>query len=131
MHMPLLHFSDRSTLLGALDLPLEPELHALIAARLAHLAEAGVLDMTELVVIDAETTETDLIDAIGWWPLRDQEGGQYGDSGFVQPFDHVYQASRSYHVAVQTVGNAGFAFELIVHDDAQPDLVALCREQAA
>ncbi|PZU09579.1 hypothetical protein [Sphingomonas sp.] len=78
----------------------------------------------------ADTTEADLIEAIGWAPLIDPDGRRHDDPCFVQSFDYIYRASRSYHIAVQLVGNAGHAFELIIADDADPVLVAICREQA-
>jgi len=127
--MPLLHFYDRATLLGALDLPLDPELHALLAARITHMEEAGVLDMTELVVITSETVAAELMAAIGWWPLIDPDGRHYGEPGFIEPFDDVHRASANFHRAVQTVGNAGFAFELLIHVNADRRLVSLCKEQ--
>lgn len=127
----MVHAFDSTSWAHALSLPLDPELGALLAARNRLLDADGLLGMTDAVVVTADTTEANLIDAIGWTPLVDPDGRRHDAPGFIQPFDYVYQASRSYHIAVQLVGNAGHAFELIISDDADPALVALCRQQAA
>ncbi|PZU08516.1 hypothetical protein [Sphingomonas sp.] len=127
----MIHAFDSASWARALSMPLDPELTALLTARRRLLEADGLLDMTDVVVVTAVTTEADLVEAIGWAPLTDPDGRRHDEPAFVQPFDYIYRASRNYHIAVQIVGNAGHAFELIVADTANPALVALCREQAA
>lgn len=128
----MLHLHDRAGLLAVPHDPtLDDELRALLAARVAHLQAQGLLDMTEIVVVDSSTTEAELIDAIGYTPLRDIDGRRFGQPGFVANLDYVARVSPRYHEIIVTVGNSGFAFQLLVRDDADPDLVALCRECAA
>ncbi len=129
--MPLLHFYDRATITGSLRLPLEPELHNLLAIRVDHLTATGLLDMSEIIVVGADTTEPELIAALGFTPLIDLGGNRFGEPTFCPALDYVARVSPSYHEAIVAVGNGGFAYHLIVHDDADPDLVALCREEAA
>jgi hypothetical protein len=126
-----MHMHDQASWTHALSLPLDAELNALLTARFRLLQADGLLDMTDAMVVTADTTEADLMNNVGWTPLIDPDGRRYGDADFIQPFDYVYQASRSYLIAVQIVGNAGHAFEIIIADDADPALVALCREHAA
>ena len=63
--MRLLHLYDRATLPAACDLPLDPELNALIVARVAHLAAEGLPDFTEFIVVTGETVAVEVIAAIG------------------------------------------------------------------
>lgn len=129
--MPLLHFYDRATITGSLRLPLDPELHQLLAIRVDHLAAAGLLDLSEIVVVGADTTEPELVAAIGFTPLVGLDGSRFGRPGFCTMLDYVARVSPRYYEAIVAVGNSGFAFQLLVRDDADPNLVALCREQAA
>lgn len=127
----LLHFHDRATLRASLALPLSPELHDLLKARITHLDTEGLLDMTEIVVIGRDTTEPELMAAIGFTPLIDPEGCRYGEPGFCSPLDHVSRVSANYYEAIHCIGNPGFCFHLLIHADADQALVALCREIAA
>lgn len=127
----LQHFYDRHTIRAALSLPLEPELHDLLAARIAHLEAEGLLDMTEIIVIGSDTTEMALIEAIGFTPLVDADGHRFREPDFCPTLDYVSRVSASYHEAIQCVGMSGFCFQLLIHDDADARLVALCRELAS
>lgn len=130
--MPILHFYDRATLLAARDLPFDPELHALLTARVAHLAAQGLLNMSEIIVVGPDSTAAEIIAAIGFDPLTDPEGRSYGQPGFVSTaIDYVARVSESYYEAIVCVGNSGFGYQLLVRDDAAPALVALMRELAA
>ena len=128
--MNLLHAWDAASWQHLLASILDAELLALLIARHHHLEAEGLLSMTEAVVVTSSTTEADLIDAIGWSPFRDMDGRGINDPAYVQPFNYVYRASASYHVAVQIVGNSGAAFELIVSNNADPTLVAICQAEA-
>ncbi len=129
--MPLLHFYDRATIPGSLRLPLDAELHRLLVVRVDHLTAAGLLNMSEIIVISAETTEPELVAAIGFTPLIDLDGNRFGQTTSCPGLDYVARVSPSYDEAIIAVGNSGFAYHLLVHDDADADLVELCREQAA
>jgi len=127
----MLHFFDRDGLLAAPSLPLAPELLDLLQARVAHLEAQGLFDMTEIVVVDADTTEADLVEAIGFTPLVDLEGRRFRQPGFSSPLEYVSRVTPSYYEAIVPVGNSGFGFQLLVHDDADNDLVAMCEAHAA
>ena len=130
--MPLLHLYDRATIEGSLDLPLDPELHDLLAARVAHLTAQGLVDMTEIIVVDGNTVEPEIVAALGFTPLVDGEGRRFGQPGYLcTAADYVARVSPSYHEAIICIGNSGFAFQVLVHDGADPDLVALCQELAS
>lgn len=121
----MLHLFDRAGLLAAPALPLHAELRDLLQARVAHLEAQGLLDMTEIVVVDADTTEAELVEAIGFTPLIDLDGRRFGQPGFCSLLEYVARVSPSYHEAIVPVGNSGFAFHLLVHAEADPDLVRL------
>jgi hypothetical protein len=123
----LLHFYDRQTFRAALTMPLAPELHDLLANRIARFEAEGLLDMTEIVVVDANTTERELIAAVGFTPLIDTDGCRFGERDFCPTLDYVCCVSAHYHEVIHCVGNSGFAFHLLIHDGADPALVALCR----
>ena len=128
--MPILRLYDRETIEGSLSLPLDPEVHDLLAARVSHLAAGGLLDMTEIVVADRDATAAEIVAALGFDPLLDLDGRGYGEPGFCPAIDYAARVSPRYHEAIVAVGNSGFAFQLLVRDDAAPALVALCRELA-
>lgn len=125
--MPLVHLYDRAGLLAASSLPLHPELRHLLAERVRHLDAHGLLDMSEIVVVDADTVVAEIVAAVGFDPLVDPDGNRYGDPAFASPIDYVAKVSRHYHEAIVCMGNAGFGMHLLVHDDAQPALVAFLR----
>lgn len=126
----LKHFYDSGTIRASLTLGLEPELHDLLAARIVQLEAEGLLDMTEIVVIDSDTSEAELIAAIGFTPLIDADGHRFGESDFCPTLDYVSRVSASYQEAIQCIGMSGFCFQLMIHDDADARFVALCRELA-
>jgi len=127
----VLHLHDRNGLLAALALPLDPELLGLLQTRVGHLEAQNLLDMTEIVVVDADTTEAEMVEAIGFAPLVDLDGRRFGQPGFCSPLEYVSKVSSSYHEAIVPVGNSGFAFHLLIRDAADPALVALCRDRAS
>ena len=129
--MPLLHLYDRLSIEGSLVLPLDHELHALLAARVTHLRAESLLDMSEIVVVAADTVEAELVAAIGFTPLVDADGQRHGEPGFCAAFDYVARVSPNYHEAIVCVGNSGFAYQLLVHRGADAGLVALMQELAA
>jgi hypothetical protein len=126
----LQHFYDRHTIRASLSLQRDPELHDLLAARIVHLEAEGLLDMTEIVLIDSDTTEMELIAAIGFTPLIDADGHRFGETDYCPTLDYVSRVSANYHEAIHCVGMSGFCFQLLIHEDADARLVALCRELA-
>lgn len=126
----MIYCFDRPSWLAALALPLDAELHALLPARHRYLATEGLEALTDTIVVLADTTNDEIEAALGWHPTRDVDGRRSDEPGFVQPFDLAWQASAHFMVAVQIVGNAGHAFEIVIRDDANPALLAVAREVA-
>ena len=118
----------RPGLLAAPALPLASELLGLLQTRVAHLEAQGLLDMTEIVVVDADTTEAQLMEAIGFTPLIDLDARRFGQPLFCSPVEYVSKVSPGYFEAIVPVGSSGFAFQLLIHAQASRDLVALCQE---
>jgi hypothetical protein len=110
---------------------IEPALRQLLADRVHDWAAVGLLHLTHLLVVEAGDTEDDIISEVAFSPLVDLDGRRLGDADFVPPFDWLSRAGGYFEI-IQTVGNAGFAFHILVPDcdGVDPELLALCRASA-
>jgi len=95
----MLNLPDRAAIEAALQLPLDPELHALIAERLATALDRQLEDLTHILVIEPGDAEADIVDAIGFSPLSPEA-----------PEPDWTEAHVGYRELVYCVGNSGFAF---------------------
>lgn len=128
----MLSFHTWASLKGALDLPLPPELRALLVPRIARLPATGLAHLTHLIIIEPGDTEADVVPEIGFSPLVNPlDRARYGSPSF-QPFwDELYRHGGWFELIV-TVGNSGFAVVVFIPDapGVEPDLLALCRTYA-
>lgn len=120
----MLNLPDRASQLAVLDQPLEPGLHALIKGRVQDAMNLGLADLTHIVVVEPYDTEDDLIEALGFSPLVSRLDGLT-----LQPDCDWIECHSGWFELVYTVGNAGFAFLVLVQDapGVLPALLALCR----
>lgn len=127
----MLSLHDVPSMLAALDRPLDPTLHRLLADRIHDAIACGLGDMTHIIVVDAESREADFIRAAGfspfWNPLSET---RYGDPGHISPWDWIGSMDNWGWELIRTVGNDGFAFIVLVPDTegVDPMLLAMCRD---
>lgn len=128
----MLSLYDRTSMLAALSLPLDPDLHRLLAEHIAHLTASEAYDLTELThfaVLEPGDSETDITAAIGLTPLVNPADGSRFGSGTFQPWwDHLCCHGR-WAVMTIAVGNSGFAYILFIEDadGVDPVIRQLCR----
>lgn len=125
---------DRASFDDAAFLCRETGLQRLLLSRIAALVRDGhdLTDLTQILIVQAGDSEADIIEEIGLSPLVNPlDGCRYGDPQF-HPWWDWLQETNSWFEMVITVGNAGFAFVLLIQDDdgVCPDLLAMCREYA-
>jgi hypothetical protein len=91
-----------------------------------------LLDLTYLMIIESGDTERDLLDAVGYTPLRNPTTRKrFGEAGFTPSFDWL-KLNGDYWELIETVGGEGAAFVLFVPncDGTDPELRHLCRTYA-
>lgn len=115
---------DMDAVRALLDQPLDPKLKTLLADRLADTEHCGLQDYTHMLVVEAEDTEAAIVTAIGFSPLvtRIDSISNSSDWDWIESHDGWWEL-------LYTVGNAGFAFILLVEDSEKSPLARLCREQ--
>lgn len=119
----MIDMPDLDAILAALSVPLQPDLHDLIANRLQDAFACELADLTHILVIQTGDTEAQIVNAIGFSPLVSRMDGNR-----LQPdWDHIEQHPGHWEL-VYTVGNSGFAFLVFVEraDGVLPELLSLC-----
>jgi hypothetical protein len=118
---------DQEGMLAALTKSLPANLHAVLADIVAHAAEAGLLDLTYIIVVERQDSEQGVAEELGFSPLTNPiDGIRYDQPGFFPWWAYLRQRGRFYELA-HTVSNDGFAFILIIDTKADSDLVSMCR----
>lgn len=115
---------DMDSLRAVLDQPLERNLHTLLADRLSDTLHCGLQDHTHVIVVEAHDEEEAVEEAIGFNPLRSRIDG----SPEVPDWDWIERHEGGWYELLYCVGNTGFAYILMVEDEAQSPLAALCRK---
>jgi len=123
---------DTTSLEIARNQPLEPELRVHIDRHLELARQNGLADdATHILVVQPGDTERTIEDEIGFSPVIDMEGRRHGDPAFVPYWAHLQDRGDHFEI-VETIGNSGFAFIILVlkTEGVWPELLALCREHA-
>ena len=119
----------------ALALPLDPDLHELLALRRDQLLEHDGYDLGELAhFLVAEPADTvAAIEGVVGVPLATNfvDDSKYGEPGFTANFEYV-ERHGAWFEAVTIVSDDGFGIVLIVPDrpDIDGSLLALVRDHA-
>ena len=100
----------------------DPTLKQLLADRLADTVKRGLQDLTHVLVIEAGDTEQQIIDAIGFSPLR----SRIDDTPNTPDWDWLERHTGWWEL-IYTIGNDGFAFIVLVQDDDRAPLAPLYR----
>ena len=129
----MLSLFDTPSLERALSLPLDTQLRRLLHERVDHLNDLDfdIRATTYFLVVEAGCPLEDVIDELGWSPLRNPLDGQtFGSEGF-HPF-HDYLTDRGgYFEMLVSAGNDAM-FVLLIEDSnaTEPELLSLCRTYA-
>lgn len=111
------------SLRAVLNQPLAPELKTLLEDRLADTLHCGLQDHTHVLVVEAGDTEAQIIDAIGFSPLR----SRIDDLPNCPDWDWIERHGGWWEI-LYCVGDSGHAFILLVEDDGESQLAQLCRD---
>ena len=125
------YYDNRAAIEAAPAMQHKPRLHRLLLDRVALYREAGLLDLTHLLVVEPGDTEQAIIDKVGFSPLVNAiDGVRYGSADY-QGDGPIWRHDGWYELVVP-VGNDGFAFVLLVADadGIIPELLDLCRTYA-
>lgn len=109
---------------AVLSQPIDSDLKQLLADRLADTVACGFEEFTHVLVVEATDTEAAIVQAIGFSPLETRIDCGKGslDCDWIER--HV-----GWWELLYTVGNAGFAFILLVEDHPACRLARLARER--
>ena len=115
---------DMDAVRALFDQPLDPKLKTLLVDRLADIEHCGLQDYTHILLVQADDTEDAIVKAIGFSPLVTRIDGirNSPDWDWIESHDGWWEL-------LYTVGNAGFAFILLVEDSERSPLARLCRKQ--
>lgn len=98
-------------------------LHSLLSDRLADTIKCGLEELTHVLVIEANDTESAIVEAVGFSPLQSRV-----DCVRNQPDWDWIERHDGWWELLYTVGNAGFAYILLVEDDDRSPVAQLCRQ---
>lgn len=116
---------DMDSLRAVLDQPLAPKLHELLADRLSDTLHCGLEERTHVLVVEGHDAERSVVAAVGFSPLRSRIDGKPSDPDW----DWI-KAHDGWFELLYCVGNAGFAYILLIEDSDGSELAAVCRKFA-
>lgn len=121
---------DFESFVKALAQPARADLQPLLTEHLRHTLDAGLADITRLLVVEAINSEAELKAAVGFTPLTNPlDGSRFGDGPKYTPwFDGLRDCGGWYEMII-CAGNSGFAFILLI-EERDDELGRLCREHA-
>ena len=127
-------YDNRTAIEAAATLNHDPRLHRLLVDRVDLYREAGLLDLTHILVIEPGDNEQAIVDVIGFSPLVNPlDGKRYGSADFHPHWEGPIWRHDGWFELIVTVGNDGFAFILLIADadGVLPELLDLCRTHAS
>ena len=107
---------------AVLDQPLDKTLKGLLQDRLADTIQCGLQDYTHVLVVQGGDTEQQIVEAIGFSPLKTRIDNRPNcpDWDWIERHDGWWEL-------LYTVGNSGFAYVVLVEDAEESPLAQLCR----
>ncbi|WP_306089651.1 hypothetical protein [Qipengyuania flava] len=109
---------------AVLDQPLDKTLKGLLQDRLADTIQCGLQDYTHVLVVQDGDTEQQVVEAIGFSPLKTRIEGRPD----CVDWDWCEQHPGWWEL-LYTVGDDGFAYILLVEDAERLPLAKLCRSE--
>lgn len=101
------------------------ELRKLLSDRLADTVSCGLENLTHVLVIEAGDREAEVVEAIGFSPLKSRMDGQR-----CQPDWDWIEYHSGWWELIYTVGNEGFAFIVFVEEAKASPFARLCRHES-
>jgi|TARA_R100000049_G_C1956050_1_gene111135 hypothetical protein len=105
-----------------LEQQVEPSLRTILEGRLHDTIECSLQDLTHVLVIEADDTEEAVIEAIGFSPLRSRI-----DPDKNGPNCDWLEKHPGWCELIFTVGNAGFAYIVLIEDSDRSPFAVRCR----
>ena len=115
----MLDLPDMEAVRAALKRPLDPELKTLLSDLLADTLHRGLENLTHVLVLEADDTERDVVEAVGFSPLVSRLDDQ--------PDWDWLDRDGGWWRALYCVGDSGFAFVLLIEDADRSPFARLCR----
>ena len=106
-----------------LEKPLDPNLHKLLADRLSDTLHCCMQDHTHVIVIETDDTEEQIIDAIGFSPLRSRI-----DNLPDRPDWDWMERHGNWIELLFCIGDSGHAVIAFLQDDPRSPFAAYCRK---
>lgn len=117
----------RRAMQRALKSDTPPDLAPLLQEHLRHTIDAGLAEITTIIVLEACDPEETLAAALGRSLLINPlDGSRFGERGFQPDLDWLRRRG-SFFEAFLCVGNDGFAFIILIEDRAD-ELGNVCRQ---
>lgn len=129
----MLSLYNKASIAAAMGQPIDLALRTLLQTRLDQAANADLLDLTHILVVQPDDTEAMIIGEIGFSPLAGPfDELRFGIAGFYPHWAWLQDLNGWYEMIV-TVGDSGFAYILLIEKAAGviPELVAMCAHYVA
>lgn len=120
---------DRPSLEYALEASVRPNLKPLLNARIRHSLDAGLADLTHILVVEGQDTEQNIIDEIGFAPTTNPiDGIHYASPAFIPNWASLEDLDGWFEM-IWTVADSGFAFIFLIEDTlgASSEMSIMCR----
>ena len=109
---------------ATLNQPIDEALKNLLEDRLADTIHCGLQDYTHVLVVEAGDTEQQIVEAIGFSPLKTRIDNRPNCADWDWCERHP-----GWWELLYTIGNDGFAYILLVEDASGAPLACLCRAE--
>lgn len=126
----MLALFDVPSLDRALSLPLDPKLRRLLHARVDHLRDGPVADLTYYLCVGPGITEDDIEDEIGMLPTRSLDGAVFGSDAFHPWHDFCVDRGGWFELILGAGNDAAFVLMIQDHEGVAPALLDYCHTYA-
>jgi hypothetical protein len=120
----MISLADAEAMLHVLSTSLPTDLHSILTDTISHAAQAGLMDLTHIVVVEPGDLVDDLIDEIGSSPLIDTQWTRWNEPGFVPPWSHLRERGR-YIELLDCIADTGFAYVIYLDRAGDSELVEM------
>ena len=126
-------FDNAAAIAAAPRTTTDPRLSRMLADRVHDWAATELLDLTHLLIVGPDDSESSIVEAVGFSPLVNPiDGARFGSPHF-QPHHDWLERHDGWTELTFCIGNDGWACVMFVQDapGAGNELVSFCRTFAA